>query len=1749
MATWTVELGAGRIVYFQSLGGVWSWTGDVGPVDSALVAGGGTANIGRIEYRRVSGIFRLQLRARPSDFFGDAGPDLTPAWESAAAAIILEEVGRGRVLVRGPNHPSTADKDTSEPYLWEPDDAAILAWFNALGAGVVRVTLTDGSGVPDVVGNFSASPEGRTAIDLSWDAPASVGASDITGYRIEVSTDGSAWSELVASQTARTYRHSGLSPGTTRHYRVRAINSVGNGDWTTAQATTASLSGPSAPPDFTVAADGRTAFDLSWGVPTDNGGAAITGYRIEVSVDGGTNWSQLVASQTGRTSRHSGFPDITGATTRHYRVRGINSVGGGTWATAQATIPALARASVVRNLSSAADGRNAVDLSWDAPAEDGGTPVTGYRIETSLDGTNWSLLSLLVATSFRHTGIAAATTLQYRVGALNRVGLGPWALTQATTDPLERPGPVRDFTALAEGRTVIALSWEAPEEDGGTPVTGYRIEVSEDGLAWSELVASLSGRTYRHVDLEPDTTRHYRVRATNSVGPGDWVTAQATTVPRPPPSSRVVEGRLRTVQESDKDLANVIEAAGPGDGLNRFHLIVRDQASINRYGERWAQLDFADATTMAELRSKALEVLERRKDPQTQFQLVARPSAEEPEFGVGDRIVAVDTLSGEVIEDRIYELSWRQISGGRSEVTIFLSAPPADLIDEILEGEEEEVDNLSIPLSAPTGFRVVPIVQGVRVHLNPYGGGRAAGSEIHLSTEGPDFVADVTTLARRGQQTSFDLTGLTGGVRYFVRARSYDQAGEFSEFTETRSAVAGLLSAELTPESFPSEFRPIRRYTVLPTLPLRDPLGGYVIIPGDKAVLVNSASDQYGREFTALDTDGDGVADAWVNAVSPALASGIWPSGPTISLRINREDFDVTANGRGYLHGFDANGQAVDEDGYVIANGMRAPVLRKVGSNLATFYTHAAGANVRGVLLLDLAGANFVIPGFGNTRVAFARKVGTQWQYSTGSDWRPLTTTASHLIIGTLTMAAGGAIAQGSVWTFGVGTDQLGGFAQLDMITAAEVVSYLAAGAINTRELAVGSVRGDVIHANTITTRELSLGSYDNLILNPGFESGNIPAGGEGGEGNPAYYHPGSGGRWQTDISQARSGTGGRCARFDVLSQTGTARLAFNGRQPQDVNGSRDPARILNHIACSEDDQFSFAIYAKHVLPSGARPAVSMRIDFYGPSGAQLTGASRSVTTTTTWQPFVLDGTAPAGAVSVAFSVDVARGGAGTAQIFFDDAYARQKLLGSLIVDGTIVAENLRLGVTGSHHALVANAGGVFETTSTAYVGSTVARITIEPGGSEYVRVRYYVDLTLRATTDVSQRMSRHQSVKFTIGLGDSPWLPTDSDLNRAVQEREILFEAPTAGSSSASTTEVDYPSSGPPAGFARVSGITGTAYRTTVTERIQGAWEGVLPAGTHELKMFIRRDRKTSTNGTVVASIGRRVFNAILFRRMIGHTLTATDRTVSDIPGGGGGGNGGTPVDPPASGYGSRVTSREISGITDPVGVAQASSSTLLVASRANGGTIHFRDYNGNQKRVSEELPRNFSLLGGILYGSISSSFYLWALDQSNDGVYVYSVTTSRLTSGSSQPFTATTRGFDAGPSGAESGIDLAGTAAGSLLWLLDFNDDRLYAFNRGVNPRATINVSQSEDTPSYVDSPRGVTYDTTRNLFFIVGNGRVTAMNRSGQEQTSYRFNLASVNSNPRGAQIIRTGGLVLLFVPDLTDNRVYCYDISAP
>ena len=186
--------------------------------------------------------------------------------------------------------------------------------------------------VPTPPTNLAANAVSNSQIDLSWTAP-SGGTGDllVTGYKIERSLDnGNTWSTIASNtgSTATTYSDTGLSTDTTYTYRVSAINLIGaSAPSSTASATTQNNPTATAPdsPTGLVASAGDAQVSLSWNVPSNDGGAAITGYNVYRGTTSNGEDSTPIA--TGVTSTSYTDTGLTNGQTYFYTVTAVNSVG------------------------------------------------------------------------------------------------------------------------------------------------------------------------------------------------------------------------------------------------------------------------------------------------------------------------------------------------------------------------------------------------------------------------------------------------------------------------------------------------------------------------------------------------------------------------------------------------------------------------------------------------------------------------------------------------------------------------------------------------------------------------------------------------------------------------------------------------------------------------------------------------------------------------------------------------------------------------------------------------------------------------------------------------------------------------------------------------------------------------------------------------------------------------------------------------------------------------------------------------------------------------------------------------------------------------------------------------------------------------------------------------------------------------------------------------------------------------------
>jgi chitodextrinase len=170
-----------------------------------------------------------------------------------------------------------------------------------------------------------------------------------------------------------------------------------------------------------------------------------------------------------------------------------------------------------QSFTSTAISSTQINLSWAAPASNGGATITSYTLRRS--GT---VIYTGPATSFSNTGLSPATGYSYTVLATNSVGDGPTAFTSRTTLATVPTAPT-SFSASGVNSSTINLSWGAPSSNGGAAVTSYTLR-RNGGVIYTG-----AGTSFSDGGLAPASGYGYTVVANNSVGAGPAASTSAST--------------------------------------------------------------------------------------------------------------------------------------------------------------------------------------------------------------------------------------------------------------------------------------------------------------------------------------------------------------------------------------------------------------------------------------------------------------------------------------------------------------------------------------------------------------------------------------------------------------------------------------------------------------------------------------------------------------------------------------------------------------------------------------------------------------------------------------------------------------------------------------------------------------------------------------------------------------------------------------------------------------------------------------------------------------------------------------------------------------------------------------------------------------------------------------------------------------------------------------------------------------------
>ncbi|MBI1349895.1 MAG: S8 family serine peptidase [Actinomycetales bacterium] len=198
----------------------------------------------------------------------------------------------------------------------------------------------------------------------------------------------------------------------------------------------------------------------------------------------------------------------------------------------------------------------AADVSWSAPASDGGAAITGYTASAYATSSGGAAVATCTTSTLSCTiaGLAGGTAYYVEVVATNSQGDGPASSPRSPVTPSAASAPSAPLSvAAASGNTTAEISWSAPTSDGGTAITGYTALAYAAASGGSPVrTCTTSSLTCTITGLTNGTTYYIDVKASNDsnatfgAASSPRVSVTPRTVPSAPTSVSATAGQEQT---------------------------------------------------------------------------------------------------------------------------------------------------------------------------------------------------------------------------------------------------------------------------------------------------------------------------------------------------------------------------------------------------------------------------------------------------------------------------------------------------------------------------------------------------------------------------------------------------------------------------------------------------------------------------------------------------------------------------------------------------------------------------------------------------------------------------------------------------------------------------------------------------------------------------------------------------------------------------------------------------------------------------------------------------------------------------------------------------------------------------------------------------------------------------------------------------------------------------------------------------
>jgi fibronectin type 3 domain-containing protein len=399
---------------------------------------------------------------------------------------------------------------------------------------------------------------GDNQVSLNWGTPADDGGSAITQYNVYRATTSGGTYTNIANTSGLTYVDNTVTNGITYYYNVTAVNVAGEGP-SSSEASTIPIGPPTAPETLEASYVANNVI-LNWTVPSNDGGSAITKYRIyrdtTIGLPAGTNIGNV-------TSTELSFVDtqVSAGVRYYYVVTAVNNEGESTISN-EVAITAGDVPSVPQNPSST-HGNNQILLNWSVPTTQGGSAITHYQIyRGTTSGGPYINIVNTTELSYIDTSVTNGVTYHYVITAVvNNEGESGYS-TEVSATPATVPNSPQNLLATS-GDTQVSLTWAIPSDDGGSVITHYQVyRAMTSGGPYTNIahyqvyramtsggpytnIANTTALSYIDTSVTNGVTYHYIITAVNNEGESvnsTEVSATPATFPNSPQSLLATSG-------------------------------------------------------------------------------------------------------------------------------------------------------------------------------------------------------------------------------------------------------------------------------------------------------------------------------------------------------------------------------------------------------------------------------------------------------------------------------------------------------------------------------------------------------------------------------------------------------------------------------------------------------------------------------------------------------------------------------------------------------------------------------------------------------------------------------------------------------------------------------------------------------------------------------------------------------------------------------------------------------------------------------------------------------------------------------------------------------------------------------------------------------------------------------------------------------------------------------------------------------